>query len=346
MTDSSELLREEEHEEKIAKAPEGLLEDETVFITAQRSRAGLEGGRIQVTDSDNASIGSFPIAQVTTMNLFGLVGVTTPLVHHCSEIGITINYFTHYGKYLGSFVPVKNTIALVRRHQSSLTKEKGLSIAKEIIRAKIHNSRVFLARKKVQVPQNMKSIEHMALAANRMDGLRAIEGEAAGLYFSLLSGCLGEGWTFTKRTRRPPRDEFNALLSLTYTMMLNEVISALRQYNLDPFLGVMHVDRHGRPALALDLLEEFRPVFCDAFVVRLVNRKMIQKDEFTQECHLTEPSFKKYLGFYNAYMQEELAHPRFSYSVSRRKVIQIQAILLRKAICGELKEYHPFMYSR
>ena len=112
MIESPDLPEEGRDEQKIAKAPEGLLEDETVCITAQRSRAGLDGGRIQVTDPDTVPIGSFPIAQVTTLNLFGLVAVTTPLVHRCSETGISINYFTHYGKYLGSFIPVKNTIAL------------------------------------------------------------------------------------------------------------------------------------------------------------------------------------------------------------------------------------------
>lgn len=180
----------------------------------------------------------------------------------------------------------------------------------------------------------------------KLNSLRAIEGEAASLYFSLLSSCISEGWEFSKRTRRPPRDEFNALLSLTYTMIFNEVIRALRQYNLDPFIGVMHVDRHGRPALTLDLLEEFRSIFCDAFVVRLVNKKMVTKDEFTQECHLNETAFKKYLEYYNAYMEEEFSHPTFTYTVTRRKAIQIQAILLRKAICGELKAYHPLIYSR
>lgn len=347
MSDITQDIQDAEEERlKILKAPEGLLEDDTIFITTQRSRVHLDGGRILVKDSNEVQIATFPIEKVNTINLFGIVGITTPLIHHCSYKGISVNYFTHYGKYIGSFVPLKNTISLVRRHQCSLTSEKSLQISKDIIRAKIQNSKVFLRRKKVKIPQEYKRIEESLIHVNKINSLRAVEGEAASLYFALLSSCVTDGWEFCKRTRHPPRDEFNALLSLTYSMITNEVISALRQYNLDPFIGVMHVDRHGRPALALDLLEEFRSVFCDAFVMRLVNKKMILKDEFTQECHLIETAFRRYLEYYNSFMEEELSHPRFSYSVSRKKVIQIQAILLRKAICGELKSYHPFIYSR
>lgn len=334
-----------EHVKKM-RVPEGLLENETVSVVTPHSKVSLSGGRMLVTDPDGQTIGSYPIGQVTTLNLFGSVGVTTPLIHECADQGISINYFSFYGRYKGSFVPVLNTIALVRRFQAGISQERALHIAQKIIAAKIKNSRVFLARKKVTVPGRMKELEHDAAGALSHERLRAIEGEAASIYFSLLSGSLSVGWVFTTRTRRPPRDELNSLLSLTYTMVLNEVISALHQYNLDPFIGVLHVDRHGRPALALDLIEEFRSVFCDAFVVRLINREMIQKSDFTEELHLSEPAFKRYLGFFGEYMQEELKHPRFSYAITRRKVIQIQAILLRKAICGELKSYHPFVYVR
>ncbi len=123
----------------------------------------------------------------------------------------------------------------------------------------------------------------------------------------------------------------------------NEVQSGLRQYNLDPFLGIMHADRHGRPALALDLMEEFRAIFADAFVLRLVNRGEITHDDFGMDNRLTKDVFKKYLEKYDEYMKEEFSHPRFEYTVNRRKAIRMQAILLRKAITGELKEYYQYL---
>lgn len=328
------------------KPPEGLLEDDTIFITTPYGKVSLDGGRIRVKDSDGKDVASFPLEKVCTMNIFGSASVSTPLIKHCSNKEVTINYFTVFGKYFGSFVPARNTISLVRRHQAKVTSDKSLVICRDIIHAKLQNSCVFLARKKVEVPSLLKGLRDRSIHAASVDSLRGMEGEAASLYFQLFSSSLPEEWRSDKRTRRPPRDELNALLSLTYTMVTSEVISALRQFNLDPFIGIMHVDRHGRPALALDLLEEFRPVFCDAFVARLINKRMITKDEFTQESRLNDVSFKKYLGFYHEFMEETLKHPRFKYSVSRKKVIQIQAILLRKAICGELKDYYPFLYAR
>jgi CRISPR-associated protein Cas1 len=123
-------------------------------------------------------------------------------------------------------------------------------------------------------------------------------------------------------------------------------MSALRQYNLDPFLGVLHADRHGRPSLALDLQEEFRPIFCDAFVTRLVNRGVINHDQFTQDNHLSDDAFKTYCAKFDEFMQEEFTHPYFEYTVSRRKAVRQQAILLRKAITGELDEYHALTFSK
>jgi len=328
------------------KPPEGLLEDDTIYITTPYGKISMDGGRIYVKDADGGIVASFPLEKVCTLNVFGSASVSTPLLKHCSDKEVVINYFTNFGKYFGSFVPSRNTIALVRRHQAGITKEMSLAICREIIHAKLQNSCVFLARKKVEVPSLLKDLRDRSLHAVSVDSLRGIEGEAASIYFPMLSSSLPDEWRSDKRTRRPPRDELNALLSLTYTMVNTEVISALRQYNLDPFIGVMHVDRHGKPALALDLLEEFRPVFCDAFVARLINKRMITKDDFTQGSRLNDTAFKKYLGFYHDFMEESLKHPRFKYSVSRKKAIQIQAIIFRKAICGELKGYYPFIYAR
>ena len=123
------------------------------------------------------------------------------------------------------------------------------------------------------------------------------------------------------------------------------MLSALRQLNLDPFLGVLHADRHGRPSLALDLEEEFRPIFCDAFVTRLVNRGTITHDQFTQDNHLADGAFDTYIEKFDAFMQEEFTHPYFEYRVSRRKAIRQQVILLRKAITGELDEYHALRFD-
>ena len=151
-----------------------------------------------------------------------------------NEHGIVLNYFTQNGRYRGSFVPERNTIAEVRRRQYALSEKDGLEIAKSIIRAKIRNSRTLLSRKDITDQERLVELEKIIPKARDLDELRGVEGEAAEVYFSLLNGCLIEGWTFERRTRRPPEDHINALLSLTYSMMKNEVLSALGSITSTP----------------------------------------------------------------------------------------------------------------
>jgi CRISPR-associated protein Cas1 len=272
------------------------------------------------------------MSQIDTINIFGNINFTTPFVASANEQGVVLNYFTQNRRYRGSFVLERNTIAEVRRRQYALSEKDGLEIAKSIIRAKIRNPRAVLRRKGITDQQRLAELEKIIPKARDLDELRGVEGEAAEVYFSLLNGCLIEWWTFERRTRRPLEDHINTLLSLTYTMMKNEVLSALRQYNLDPFLGILHADRHGRPALALDMLEEFRPIFCDAFALRIINKSILKHDDFQADNHLKEYAFRTYLEKFDDYMKEEFTHPRFKYTVTRRKAVWMQAISLRKAI--------------
>jgi len=328
------------------KASEGLLDDDVIYVTKQGSIVGVDGGRISVYQKDEGELGSYPIGKISTINIFGNINFTTPFVSQANEHGITLNYFNFYGKYRGSFVPERNTIAEVRRKQYALSDSQSLDISKKIISGKIRNSRTLLSRKGVKELKKLDEIESKTTEAETPDELRGYEGEAAEFYFGHLNDCLIDGWTFEKRTKRPPENHINALMSLTYTMMKNEVLSALRQYNLDPYLGVFHTDRHGRPALALDLMEEFRPIFCDAFVLRLINRKELTHDDFQVDNHLKEHPFKAYLSKFDEYMKEEFMHPHFEYQVSRRKAVRMQAILLRKAITNELPMYYPLVFKR
>lgn len=330
------------------KATEAMFNDSVVYVTKQGTQVRTDGGRILVydVDGDDGELASFPTEKLDTLNVFGGVNFSTPFVRRANEHGIVLNYFTQNGQYRGSFVPERNTIAAVRRAQYALNDDTELGIAQAMISAKIRNARTLLSRKGVTGTDFLKDLGVQARRTESKDALRGVEVEAAERYFSLLDDTLASGWTFETRTKRPPEDHINSLLSLTYVMMKNEVLSALRQYNLDPFLGVLHADRHGRPSLALDLQEEFRPLFCDTFVTRLVNRGVVTHDDFTQDNHLTDDMFQTYLEKFDDYMTEMLTHPYFEYEVSRRKAIRQQAILLRKTITGELDEYHALEVSR
>ncbi len=330
------------------KATEGMFDESVVYITKQGTQVRTDEGRIVVwdVDGDDGELATYPTEKLDTINVFGGVNFSTPFVARANEHGIVLNYFTQHGKYRGSFVPERNTIAEVRRAQYALTTEEELAIARSMIAAKIRNGRTLLGRKGVHGMDLLKDLGIRAENAANKDGLRGTEGEAAERYFSRLDETLADGWTFEKRTKRPPEDHINSLLSLTYVMMKNEVLSGLRQYNLDPFLGVLHADRHGKPSLALDLQEEFRTSFCDAFVTRLVNRGTITHDDFNRDNRLRDEAFKTYLSKFDDYMKEKFTHPYFDYSVSRRKAIRQQVILLRKAIVGELDEYHALTFTR
>jgi CRISPR-associated protein Cas1 len=336
-----------------------MFDESVIFVTTQGSQIRTDEGRVVVWDveGDEGELGTFPTEKLDTINVFGGVNFSTPFVAEANEHGIVLNYFTQHGKYRGSFVPERNTIAEVRRAQYALGDDGGdgdgedgedgeLAIARAMIAAKIRNARTLLSRKGVTGTEFLADLQARAREAESADDLRGTEGEAAERYFARLDETLTDGWTFESRSKRPPEDHINSLLSLTYVMVKNEVLAALRQYNLDPFLGVLHADRHGRPSLALDLQEEFRPIFCDAFVTRLVNRGTIQHEEFTADNHLADDAFQTYLDKFDDYMKEEFTHPYFEYEVSRRKAIRQQAILLRKAITGELDEYHALEVPR
>jgi CRISPR-associated protein Cas1 len=330
------------------KAPEGMFDESVIYVTKQGTQVRTDGGRIVVWDveGDDGELASYPTEKLDTINVFGGVNFSTPFVAEANEHGIVLNYFTQNGKYRGSFVPEKNTIAEVRRAQYALSDEKELDIARSMIRGKIRNQRTLLSRKGVTGTDLLKDLGIRVENTRTKDDLRGAEGEAAERYFARLDETLIDGWTFEKRTTRPPEDHINSLLSLTYVFMKNEVLSALRQYNLDPFLGVLHADRHGRPSLALDLQEEFRPIFCDAFVTRLINRGTFTHDDFNKDNRLSDDTFKTYLSKFDKFMQEEFTHPHFEYTVTRRKAVRQQAILLRKAITGELDEYHALTFNR
>lgn len=330
------------------KPPEPNTEESVIYVTHQGAQVRKESGRIVVSDrrGDENELASFPIEQVDTVNVFGGVNFTTPFIKAASKDGISLNYFSQYGEYRGSYVPERNTIAEIREAQYGLTEEKKIEIAKTMIGAKIRNQRTLLARKDVYGTERLRALrDDLGSVATKSD-IRGIEGEAAERYFDRLDETLASGWSFETRSKRPPKDHINALLSLSYTFLKNEVLSALRQYNLDPFLGVLHANRHGRPALALDLQEEFRPIFSDALSTRLVNRQVLTHDDFKANNHLTDDAFQTFLQKFEDFMQEKLTHPYFDYQVTRRTVIRYQVILLRKAITNELDDYHPFSVSR
>ena len=203
------------------KASDGMFLDSVVYVTTQGTQVRTDGGQIVVydVDGDDGELGTFPTEQVETLNVFGGVNFSTPFVAEANKHGIVLNYFTQQGKYRGSFVPERNTIAEVRRAQYALDDRIELDIAKAMIRAKIRNARTLLSRKGVTGTGVLRDLGERVKRAESKDDLRGTEGEAAEQYFDRLDETLIDEWTFEMRSKRPPEDHINSLLSLTYVMM-------------------------------------------------------------------------------------------------------------------------------
>lgn len=352
-----------------ATDPRPPIDEHVLYVTTQGTQIGTRQNQYVVRDvrsgdtmsgdeaaedgssvgNDSERLGTYPVEKVDTINVLGRgVDVTAATIAIAANRDTTINFFTTNGQFRGRFTPEETSVAVLHRQQHEVDHETRLDLARRFVIGKVVNARRYFDRKDIEV--NTDSPLATALrriqTADSLNGLRGVEGEAARHYFDLYDNSLANGWTMGGRSRRPPGDEVNSLLSLTYTFLQRECEAALRQVNLDPYVGVFHEMRHGRPALALDLLEEFRRGFADPFVARLVNRGTIALDAFTAEHHLEDPIFDRYISKFDEYMNEELSHDKVQRTLTRREVVRLQANLLRKRITGELDVYPPFEVPR
>jgi CRISPR-associated protein Cas1 len=231
-----------------------------------------------------------------------------------------------------------------------------LRLAREIVASKIRNQRTLLQRNHVEPPARalvaLKRLVRQALDAGSLDSLLGIEGTAAHYYFANFSGMLKADneadvpvFDFTHRNRRPPRDPVNALLSLGYSLLARDLTIACHTIGFDPFVGFYHQPRFGRPALALDLMEGFRPLVVDSAVITAINTRMVSKEHFIAvgpSVALTSKGRKRFLTAYEQRMDALVTHPLFGYRVNYRRVLEIQARLLARVITGELPRYPGF----
>lgn len=321
---------------------EQLFTDSTLYVTRQGATVRKDGGRVAVTGPDGERIADYPVTEITGVNVFGGVEVTTPALALAGDHDFHIGFFSVNGVYRGRYDPASATLGAVVRAQATLSDDRALALASEFVRGKIQNAATLLTRKNVSPAPLRRNLDTRVDGATTPEELRGIEGEATRAYLDRFSETLLSGWEFDRRTRNPPEDEVNALLSLVYTLTTQEAETALRRVNLNPHLGVYHTDRPGTPSLALDLVEEFRPAFADAFATRLLNRGTLDEADFTGDPRLTDEAFRLVLEKYEAYLQETRQHPDTGQQHSRREIIREQARRLRRTITGESDRYRPF----
>ncbi len=339
--------------------------------TLEPPRPGGDDGEVLVVQTPGAQIGQrgdqlivsvkgedqrkIPGQQVRAIYCFGAVQLTAQAAETCLELGIDISYFSPAGRFLGLLRGLPASGVDARRGQYRLFELPGvrLQLAREVIRAKIHNQRVMLMRNgdvPDRVVQLLAGFRDATDSARDLTGLLGIEGSAAALYFEQFESMLKEraDWKFDwrGRNRRPPRDPVNALLSLGYSMLAKELTGVCHSVGLDPFLGFMHQPRYGRPALALDLMEEFRPLLADSVAISLINRGEVGPEDFMHSANGTFLTDKGRKPFWEAWFRRldtEVSHPEFSYKMAYRRMLEVQARQLWRFVRGEALTYHGFV---
>ncbi|HOH06667.1 MAG TPA: type I-C CRISPR-associated endonuclease Cas1c [bacterium] len=335
----------------------------TLYVTQAESRLSKEGETVVVM-KDDVKLMQIPIHTIGQIICFGYtIYVTPPLMAFCAENGISIVWLSESGKFLGRVEGAVKGNVLLRREQYRWADlpDKTLEVARNIVAAKVNNSRINLLRWQRNHPAEDESVSFqiykLADILGRIsecadiDKLRGLEGEAANSYFSVFDKLILQQknyFQFSGRNRRPPRDPVNALLSFVYTLLVSDVRSSLESVGLDPYVGYLHVDRPGRPSLALDIMEEFRPAFADRLVLNLINLKQIQSGDFeseSSEIRMNAEGRKKVIVAYQNRKREELEHPFLNEKMEIGIVFLCQARLLSRFIRGDIG-FYPAMVWR
>jgi CRISPR-associated protein Cas1 len=296
------------------------------------------------------------LIEVSQLSLFGNVQVSTQMINELCRRNIPICYFTTGGWFNGLThgMAHKNVELRIRQYSAAGDKEMSLSLAKKFVEGKIKNSRTLLRRNSDNSSREaLDLLQHLTVDVSKSrtsEELLGIEGLAGRTYFQHFGDMIKENtpgfhFDFEGRNRRPPRDAINALLSYVYALLTKEFTVTTLAVGLDPFLGFYHKPRYGRPSLALDLMEEFRPIVADSVVISLVNNREVAMKDFIQRgpaTSLTSEAKKKVIGAYERRMDSLISHPMFGYSVSYRRILEVQARLLSRYLSKELREYPIF----
>lgn len=337
----------------------------TLYILTETAYLALDGEAVNVLFDDN-SHRLIPLHTIESIVCFSYKGASPALMGKCREKNISITFFSPSGKYLATVSNGMNGNVLLRRTQFRYADdiEKSLSISKNFITGKLYNSKYVLLRyardHKMQLDCNRikKAADNISCymkdlqSAESEDTVRGIEGNAAAEYFGVFDELIlsnKKDFYFNGRNRRPPMDNVNALLSLSYTMLSRECAAALYSVGLDPYVGFMHSDRPGRQSLALDLMEELRSVYADKFILSLINNRIFNSKDFEKQAsgavNMTDKSRKKFFSEWQKKKKEELKHPYIDEKISWGLVPYVQSMLLARYLRGDLDEYPPFFWK-
>ncbi|WRS27155.1 type I-C CRISPR-associated endonuclease Cas1c [Oscillospiraceae bacterium MB08-C2-2] len=336
----------------------------TLYVTTENAYLALDGENV-VIQCEGETLGRLPIHMIDGIMAFGYIGASPALMGKCAEMNKSLVFLKPSGRFLAKVTGKSYGNILLRRSQYRICdhEEQSLAIARNIISAKLANSNAVLSRamrdhalridteKFARIGEALQKGKVNAYHAQSAESLRGLEGECANLYFSVFDDMIlqqKEDFSYRGRSRRPPMDYVNAMLSFSYSLLTSMCVSALESVGLDAYAGVFHTERPGRCSLALDILEEFRAPFADRFVLTAINKKSICGKDFVEKENggilLTEDGRKKFLTLWQQKKKEELMHPFLQEKVEWGLLPYVQAMLLAKYIRGDLDEYPPFIW--
>jgi len=325
--------------------------DEGIHIVAQQNgtKIGINGMMLKITDRNGATVKTIPLAGVESLSLLGSVQMSTQAFHVLADRGVPVAFLSAAGRMVAMVDPLDSVSAEVRRAQVRRLDrpEVCLELARALVAAKIVNQRTLLMRNHTAlpptVPANLTQEAKRAAAAESIDSVRGHEGQAAAIYFAhfagMFKGELAAEFDVNGRQRRPPPDPINSCLSFAYTMLTHECVAALRVARLEPAIGGFHVSKPGRPALALDLMEPFRPLIADSVAIATFNRGELTDGHFFRTsagCAFTDAGRKAFFGAYGRRMDVEVTHPVFEYRLSYRRMIVLHARMIAAWLVGDV----------
>jgi CRISPR-associated protein Cas1 len=331
------------------------------YLNTQGLRVGKSGSVLQVKEKDTLAQ-EIRINEICQLNLMGNIQLSTQAVQALCEANIPVCYFSMGGWFYGITTGLCTKNVFLRQQQFACAREAWFCkrLSRDLVAGKIRNQRTFLLRNHVEPNENtLRELKEMAARAEECESLETLlgmEGNAARLYFGAFSGLLktdtGEDLQpmfrldFMGRNRRPPRDGVNAMLSLGYSLLVKDLTVACYAAGFDPMLGFYHQPRFGRPALALDLMEPFRPLIVDSAVVTAINTRMVSGRDFVFAGGGVALTSEGRKGFYRAYelrMDTLVTHPIFGYRVSYRRLLELQVRMLAKVLDGDVPKYPVFV---
>lgn len=324
-----------------------------LYVTEQGTRIGVSKGRVTVSQQKEV-LQEVRLIDVSQVSIYGNVQISSQAMRAMFDQQVPVCWFSYGGWFQGIAHGLPSKHVDLRRRQVAIAAQAGLPIAQKMVEGKIRNSRTLLrrnSRSEVKpILDQLKAAADQTAEVDTVESLLGVEGVAARLYFSRFSAMLKDDslgtFDFQGRNRRPPRDPVNCLLSYAYSLLTKDLTAVALAVGFDPYLGVFHKPRFGRPALALDLAEEFRPLIADSVVVNVINNGEIQENGFTVRAlgvALTQQGRRSFIAAYERRLDQEVTHPVYGYKITYRRVLEVQARMLGAYLLGEIPDYVPFM---